>query len=412
MRRLWLLSEQSWRTVRLGPLERMLAFARLGQETGLEPHLALGGGIAAPPEDNITLEQLHPRILSRIAPGDAVITSIFLPPRMLLALLDSQIPFHADFYCVSALEGMESASGLSRLRLLQGRNRTVARYRMFAQRAETLYFSNTSQMEFVGGTIFSSHREAHHAWVSRLPERCVVAPMGVRAEPFLTGAPNPYPDTIQGRPVFLWGGGIWHWFDVPTLLESFRILQERHEPAALFFLVDCNPSGEPTQDSAPRKAIAHAQELGLLGKSVFFHSGAVLPEHLPAYLEHCTAGILSNASNLEAHASWRTRYLDLIWAGKPILVNRSDTLAQRLESEGAAQIHHPGDATGLADKISNLTKDSKLRSRLSERAVDLRVKYATTRTLEPIRDLLTTDAWTTPGSKTTLVEKLFYLLGL
>lgn len=412
MRRLWLLSEQSWTKIRLGPLERMLAFARLGRDAGLEPHLALNGAIETLLEKGLILERLHPRLLSRISPGDAVISSIFLPPRMLFALLDSRIPFHADFYCVSALEGMESTGKLAKRRLLQGRNRNVARYRMFARCAETLYFSNTAQMEFVGGSVFASHRESNHTWISRLPERSIVAPMGVRAGAFPTGSQNPYPAELQGRPVFLWGGGIWHWFDVPTLLESFRLLQEQKDPAALFFLVDCNPSGEPTQDSAPGRAISRARELGLLGNSVFFHSGAVLPEHLPSYLKHCTAGILSNASNLEAHASWRTRYLDLIWAGKPLLVNRCDTFAQKLELEGAALIHRQGDAAGFADMISAFCTDMKLQARLSEKASDLRQEYATSRQLEPLLKLFAGQAWTTPGSRTTSMEKLFYLVGL
>jgi len=410
VKRMWLLSEKHWRKVQLGPLERMKEFARLGSEEGFEVHLAVPR-IEAPPPPGIQLERLSPDLLDRIAPGEPVISSIFLPPRMLFSLLRSSIPFHADFYCVSALEGMESLQNLSPGRILRGRQRTVSRYGMLARRAERLYFSNGGQMEFVGGVLFASSGNPDPTEISRLPAKSIFAPMGIRGSAFPEGSPNPYPTELAGRPIFLWGGGIWQWFDVESLLRTFRLLQDADDPAALYFLVDRNPSEESSQDSAPAKAVQLAAELGLLNRNVFFHSRPVTPADLPGFLEHCAAGIMSNAPTLEAHASWRTRYLDLVWSGRPLLSNRSDLLSDWMSERNAALTSKDGSPESLADLIRRFCTDSDLSNELRLGAIGLRTSLSSDLRLAEIRKLLDRP-FSNAGVRPSIRQILSYALGV
>jgi len=153
--------------------------------------------------------------------------------------------------------------------------------------------------------------------------------MGVSDEPFSTGNPWPYPGAMRNRRIFLWGGGIWNWFDVPTLLEAFALLQENGSSAALFFLGGRRLSGREEHERPIRAALEKASSLGILDRSVFFNERAAQPQELPGYLEHCVAGAMSNPASFESATSWRTRYLDLLWAGKPLVVSGSDPLAER-----------------------------------------------------------------------------------
>lgn len=352
VRRLWILSEQRWGQVRLGPIERALSLARLAEECGYEPRLACTSWDAQAPQ-GVTPELLVPSLFDKISPEDGIISSLFLPPRMHWSLLRSRHPFHADFYCVSALEGMESVEGMSTGRVRRGRTRTHLRYRMMARAAERIYVSTPIQAGFLAGTAYPGSGVSD-TWIPRLPQRLIEAPMGIRESPFPDSTPNPYPAALQGRPILLWGGGIWRWYDIRILLEAFARLAEQDAAPVLYFLAGKNPSQEPTQDSPPLQARETARRLGILGKNVFFHDAPVPPDALPAFLLHARAGILSNLPSLEAMASWRTRYLDLAWAGRPLLAHGSDPLAERLEAAGVARIHRGSDAGGLSQAVLDL----------------------------------------------------------
>lgn len=355
-RRAWILGSDPWKAVQLGPLERLRSLCELAMAAGHEVHLVTPSGTCSPPAT------YHPQpldllVLQEIRPGDIVVASAFLPPKILWNLIRSDIPFHVDFYCVGAPEGLASRHMNSTWRNRLGRRRTAMRYRILLDRAERLYFSNQAQMMFFAGTCYCDADEYTAARLDRLPERSVFAPMGVRTDLFPTNMANPYPPELKDRPIFLWGGGIWEWFDMSTLLEAFAILKKQASPAVLFFLVGNNPSGSTNQDQAPSSARTQAERLGLLGHNVFFNNRSVPPTELPGYLHHCYAGILSNAANLEAAAAWRTRYLDLLWAEKPLVVNRHDILASIIESKHAAHISNSGTPEALAEVVHNLASN-------------------------------------------------------
>lgn len=382
-RRAWILGADPWKPIQLGPLERLRNLCELALAQGHEPHLVTPTGTAQPPA------QFHPhaldaQILKEIQPGDIVVVSPFLPPRLLWSLMRSDIPFHVDFYCVGATEGLASRHMNSPWRNRLGRHRTAQRYRMLLDRAERLYFSSQAQMLFLAGTCYPEADEFTAARLDHLPERSAIAPMGVRNEPFPLDIPNPYPPELRNRPIFLWGGGIWEWFDVSALLDAFALLKEQDSSAALFFLVGNNPSSSANQDHAPSAARRQAQDLGLLGHNVFFNDRSVTPVELPGYLDHCYAGILSNAANLEAAAAWRTRYLDLLWAGKPLVVNRADILAHILESMHIAQINRSGSPKMLATIINGLEKDKMLHNSMCSASLEASAQLNTKIVLDNI----------------------------
>jgi len=341
---------------RLGPAVRLLEMARRASDAGLCTTIAMDH--VQLDEEGISTAHLDRRILPRIRPGDALVVSPHLPWPVLFPLLRSRIPFDVDSHGLGAAEGMETDTGLPGWRLFQGRRRSALRMRLLLHRCHRIYLSIPEQTAFLGGSLFRESTANDIRLASRLPEKVVYAPMGASERPFPDES-SPY-GFLGDRPVLLWGGGIWSWFDIPTLLRAFAHLSSRGHPAALYFLAGANPSGLSSQDSPFQRAKGMASQMGLLDSSVFFHPSSVSPEQLPRYLGACRAGILSNPPRLEALLSWRTRLLDLLWAGKPAVVSGSDPLTERMVSEGAALAVPAGDHEALADAIARLCDDADL----------------------------------------------------
>ena len=372
-RKLWILNRGRIGRVVLGPSVRAIEMAKAGVAAGFEVHLCMDGCEGNLPT-GIDFHVLGPELIRGIGREDRVVSTIFLDVPCLRALLRLEATLEIDFYCIGALENIATPSRLNPVRLFQGRRRTSRRYRWLLERADRILVSSHEQTAFLGGILFAQGTKRSCELASRLPEKVVRLPMGVSSAEFPSGSRNPYPVAIQGRRIFLWGGGIWEWFDMETLLQAFRILAERGSDACLFFLSGGNPSGVQSQNLSGPRAVSRASELGLLGNNVFFLDGGVSPGELPGYLEHCTAGVMSNPESMESLGSWRTRYLDLLWAGKGLVVSGSDPLAGMMARDGAARCVEAGVPEELAEALDGFqacggTRSSTLRESLSWNAL-------------------------------------------
>lgn len=355
-RRLYVVSQESFGPVLLGPAARQLELAAGGVEAGVETIL-VGRSCASAPVDPFRFLPLDDFRLDMVRPGDALVVSAYLPGRWLAALARTRIPFHADLYCITATEILPGLDALPGWKAWLQRWRRVLRYATLCARAERIYVSSSLQTSLLGGMLFALPGRTAQRLAFHLPAKACPAPMSIRAEAWKDGAANPYPAQLRGLPVFLWGGGIWKWFDVDTVLEAFAILAGEGSPARLFFLAGRNPSNHSDQDEPHRKAALKAGELGILGRTVFFNDKPVGPADLPAYLEHCRAGILANHPHLESATSWRTRQLDLLWAGRPGVVAGEDPLSDRMARGGAAWTCRPNDPGALAAAIREVLDD-------------------------------------------------------
>jgi hypothetical protein len=286
--------------------------------------------------------------VARIAPEDAVLVSPFVGSGTMSALLRRQQPFLADFYCVGALEALGTTNRLPAWRLHQGRVRNALRHLFLARGAEHSFFSTDGQRTFVAGTLYALGSSSAARLAADLPARSSLMPMGIPDAPFPPGNANPYPEALQARRIFLWGGGLWSWMDWETPIRAFAQTMDDDDPPALFFLAGRNESGLAVQDAPLERARELARSLGALDRTVFFNDRRAGPGDLPGYLEHCHAGILSNPPQTESLASWRTRLLDLLWAGRPLVSSGWDPLGSAMAQVGAARIVPHSDPAALA----------------------------------------------------------------
>jgi len=128
-------------------------------------------------------------------------------------------------------------------------------------------------------------------------------------------------------------------------------------------------------------------------------------------LGHCRAGIMGNMPTLESRMSWRTRYLDLLWAGKPLVVSGADPLAERMERRGAALITPASDPSRLADAIQRLVQDNRLVESMSKSSRSFGDEFSNKAILAPAMEALE-QASGEPPTPPGILDIGRYLLGI
>ena len=84
---------------------------------------------------------------------------------------------------------------------------------------------------------------------------------------------------------------------------------------------------------AERRARALARDLGLLGRVVRFNDDWVPYAQRGAWLLQADCAVAAHHDHLETRFAHRTRLLDCLWAGLPVVCTRGDELAERIERE-------------------------------------------------------------------------------
>src|SRR5205085_2342128 len=80
------------------------------------------------------------------------------------------------------------------------------------------------------------------------------------------------------------------------------------------------------------------------------------------YLLESDIGVCTYWENLETRYSFRVRYLDLFWAGVPIVCTAGDIVAEMVEARGLGVTVKESDVEGLVTAIRRLADDASLRA--------------------------------------------------
>jgi hypothetical protein len=72
------------------------------------------------------------------------------------------------------------------------------------------------------------------------------------------------------------------------------------------------------------------------------------------YLLEADVGCSMHFETVESHFSFRTRVLDYIWAGLPMVLTRGDAASEWVERHGLGFVVDYGDVEGVADAIDRL----------------------------------------------------------
>lgn len=215
-----------------------------------------------------------------------------------------------------------------------------------------------------------------------------VAPFGVSEAP-ATRTRHAIKGEVPGigadDQVILWGGGIYNWFDPLTLIRAVAQLAPKHPQLRLYFLGVKHPNPEVPAMQMAAAAMALAEDLGLTNTHVFFNTDWVDYDDRVNYLLDADLGVSTHFEHVETAFSFRTRILDYLWAGLPIVTTDGDTFAGLVREHDLGAVVDPEDVPGLADALERVLYSPE-REETARRVRAFGETFRWSRTLRPLID--------------------------
>ena len=157
--------------------------------------------------------------------------------------------------------------------------------------------------------------------------------------------------------VILWGGGVYNWFDPLTVVRAVDRLRAEVPEVRLYFLGMRHPNPDvPEMDMALRTR-READRLGLTGTHVFFNENWVEYDRRVDHLMDADIGVSTHFPHVETAFSFRTRILDYLWAGLPVVCTGGDTFGDLVAAEGLGAEVPPEDVDALVGALRTLLTD-------------------------------------------------------
>jgi len=185
--------------------------------------------------------------------------------------------------------------------------------------------------------------------------------------------------------LIVWRGGIWGWFDPFTLLRALVKLKAKRSDIKVYFPGVHPPNPDSRRMAVVDRFLEEARSLGLLDSSVFVSSGWTSYEQRADYLLEADAGISLHYDSIETRFAFRTRMLDYLWAGLPVIASQWDSWADIIEQQGLGITVPCEDADALAQAIMRMADDDIMTSSFRERVASTAGEYQWDRLVERLR---------------------------
>jgi len=297
-----------------------------------------------------------------IVPPWSVRPTDFLHPGILV--IDGVTPLIAELETFGAKD-----------EILRRKNRALARLPLVLARADLLLVAGRAQREYWKRLLGTRRKD--------LP--ILDLPFGISNRE----AREDFAD-IPGLPddhaAVLWWGGVWPWLDLETLLAARARLGKRK--ISLLVPVGSRPGStagsfgpEDLADAMARHGLHPPDVIGLrewtpyVGREKILNRASIL-----AVLHHPGA---------EAELSFRTRAMDGVWAGVPLLLSEGGEVASLAKNHGWGMVVRPGDIPSTAAAIDLLLRNS-YQFRAREALEKSRPHWSWKKLVEPLARILPT----------------------
>jgi len=295
----------------------------------------------------------------------------------------------ADVYDPMHLEQLEQAKDLG----AAGRDLAVQETTRILndqlRRADFLLCASEKQRDFWLGQLAGQGRvnPAVYDEDESLDSLIAVVPFGVPAEPPVQ-ARHAIKGAVDGigpdDKVILWGGGIYNWFDPLTLIKAVDRLRVRHPEVRLYFMGLKHPNPDVPQMRVASQTQALSDELGLTGVHVFFNEGWVPYAERADYLLDADLGVSTHFQHIETAFSFRTRILDYLWAGLPIVATEGDTFGGLIRERGLGRAVPAEDVDALEAALQAMLFDDDAVKAAREEVATFAQEYVWASTLAPL----------------------------
>lgn len=345
--------------------------------------------------DFITYEHSSPRFLNDVRSADVII----IQGDALKAhpfLKKSPGVLIADLYCPVPLEYHQTSVNID----IAQRGRTSGFLsRMLLEQlvyADHFLCASRKQEDFWLGALMLAGRVNPYRWphasqadvsdlISQLPfglprerpamqRHAIRAQFGIAAEDF----------------VMVWGGGIYQWFDPLTIIRAVHRLTHEGIRLHLVFIGVKHPSSDVEQQGMSAQAVVLATELNLIGNFVHFNFGWVDYTDRHNFLMDADVGVSAHFDNPETRFSFRTRMLDYLWCGLPIIATRGDVFADSLAVEKFGLAVDFEDVEGWSNALRTVIADRALLAKFRIGAVAYAKRFYWNEVVEPLAVLCQT----------------------
>jgi hypothetical protein len=171
--------------------------------------------------------------------------------------------------------------------------------------------------------------------------------------------------------------------DARTLIAAMGSLRERRKDVHLVFLGARHPSPEVPETEVLQDCIGFSQELGLHREGVHFHEWVPYEERQDFLLD-ADIGVSAHPETIEARFSFRTRMVDYIWAGLPLVSAGRDPLSEEVEAAGAAVVTPSGKVEALAKALGDLLDAPERLAAMGKAARDLSGEFHWENVIAPL----------------------------
>jgi glycosyltransferase involved in cell wall biosynthesis len=214
-----------------------------------------------------------------------------------------------------------------------------------------------------------------------------LVPFGVDATPPAATVPalrGVMPGIGADDLVLLWGGGLYNWFDPQTLVRAVGIVAADVPNVRLVFLGGKHPNpAVPAMKTAAETRLV-ADDLGLTGKHVFFNEGWVPYDDRGSFLLEADIGVSTHLDHVETAFSFRTRILDYLWAGLPVVATAGDVFGEVIVSTGIGRTVPAEDVDALVQVLKELLTDADARRSCAAASLELSASYRWDAVLQPL----------------------------
>jgi glycosyltransferase involved in cell wall biosynthesis len=328
-----------------------------------------------------------------VADADCVVTQRLPVPTMrTLArtrtrrVYDLYAPLHIENLALDARQGAErqprEAATLNRLA-----DEVVLRT------GDAFVCASERQRDLWLGALLQAGRVDHERYAGDPSLRGLidVVPFGIPVQPPSAGEPvlkGVVPGIAEDDRVLLWPGGIWNWFDPLTVIDAVAELARTRDDVRLVFLGLRHPNPHVPAMRTAQLAIARAEELGLRDRVVFFLEDWVPYEQWGTYLLEADLGVSAHFDDLESRFAFRTRVLDCLWAGVPVVTTVGDTLGDLVERRGLGRGVPVGDKDAWVSALASLLDDANAYEHARSAIPDVREEYVWPNVVKPLRRLV------------------------
>jgi len=258
------------------------------------------------------------------------------------------------------------------------------------RRGDHFLVASDRQRDLVTGSLLALNRigpEALDAGAD-LDHLLSVVPFGIDGE----AGRNPSSDDFKTRfpqirdedILLLWGGVLSAWYDPDTLLLALKTAREADSRLKLLFLSTGHPNPlVPAMEAVPT-AKRLAAKLGFPSDVVIFNDGWIEYHRRGPIFRRADIGVSIHKTHFETRYAFRTRMLDYLKYGLPIVGTEGDVFAELVAGERLGRVVRSGNVEDLSRALVELAANVDERAAIRGRVNLVRERFLWERTVAPL----------------------------